>query len=75
MVECRDLIARESPRIAALLQPQLFLRLHRNDRGEVSAHSLIDIVVRQVTLWQVRLDLCSYDFVGNGELTEVEVQA
>eukprot|EP00037_Helgoeca_nana_P022294 m.227375 g.227375 ORF g.227375 m.227375 type:complete len:473 (+) comp25946_c0_seq1:34-1452(+) len=75
MLACRADIAKECPRVATLLQASTFMRMHRNDRGEVSAHTLIDIIVRQVTLWQIRLDLCSYDFIGNGELTEIELQS
>jgi hypothetical protein len=74
MLACRADTAKECPRVATLLQASTFMRMHRNDRGEVSAHTLIDIIVRQVTLWQIRLDLCSYDFIGNGELTEIELQ-
>eukprot|EP00038_Savillea_parva_P010142 m.188226 g.188226 ORF g.188226 m.188226 type:complete len:468 (-) comp17337_c0_seq1:497-1900(-) len=74
-LECKRDIAAASPQVADMLTPKTFMRLHRNDHGEVPTHSLIDVIVRQVTLLQVRLDLCSYDFVGNGELIEVEIQS
>lgn len=37
-------------------------------------NQLFEVIMRQVSLWQLRLDLCAYDTLGKGELQEHDMQ-
>lgn len=74
LLDCRRKVAEWCPRFTHFFRPHVILSLHRNEQGKVSINTLFDLVMRQVSIWQLRLGLGSYDTYGRGELTENDMQ-
>lgn len=74
LLECRERVATSCPKFTPFLQPHVILSLHRNEQGMISVNTLFDLVMRQVSVWQLRLGLYLYDTFGLGELTESDLE-
>ena len=73
--KCEAAMQAECPKFKAFFRPCFVLSLWRNERGLVSINQLFDLVMRQVSNWQTRLGLCSYDSEGDGYLTENDLES
>eukprot|EP00040_Diaphanoeca_grandis_P043591 m.9760 g.9760 ORF g.9760 m.9760 type:complete len:461 (+) comp7905_c0_seq1:168-1550(+) len=74
VLECRQRVAKSCPKFTPFLQPHVVLSLYRNDKGMISINTLFDLVMRQVSIWQLRLGLYLYDTYGQGELSESDME-
>eukprot|EP00041_Stephanoeca_diplocostata_P022844 m.550076 g.550076 ORF g.550076 m.550076 type:complete len:473 (+) comp22161_c0_seq1:247-1665(+) len=74
LMECAALVRQKCSKFVSFFHPFVILRLHHNERGHIAVNQLFDLVMRQVGIWQQRLEFCTYDGDGNGYLGVSEVQ-
>jgi serine/threonine-protein phosphatase 2A regulatory subunit B'' len=67
-------VAAACPAFAGFFAPRHFAALRRARDGRVGVHAFFDLVMRKVSLQQVRLALAAYDGDGRGALTVHELE-